>query len=575
MSKTNTKLSSKLGSLTPQLNLVSAQAIPAPDTVNLSGHAAYNIDNPFFKLLSLLNTSKLEPQYYRSETETLVYLKNLIDTCAQEDLYLTCQCIVWSRAEGEGMRTISHAASILIAPYLSGVEFAKRFYGPWNKREKKGGVVYRPDDMYEIMKGFIALNNQVKVVKVGDQVVESTILGTKLTNPMKKGFRQAIEEMDTHTLLKYKSVLIDIINLVRPSSAKSEATVRVDISDDDYQVEKTIDAIMLGLPVKADTWETNQSEAGQIVAKAVKEGKISTEDAEDILTEAKAENWAELLNNNKLGILAAIRNIRNILKNSPNSSTVDKLCALLSSGDIIKKGKIFPYQLDIANLIVQTEFSDANSRKVSQALVKGYELAIPNLAELLPGRNLIMLDLSGSMNMSINFNNKNFYSGWSGSEKAREMYSCNIKAGLIAATIAKATNADVIVFGSSAHYKQYNPDTNLFELGRQLSDENLGGTDLSTAWRVAEKSERQYDRVFILSDNECNRGNTYKNYSKYVENIGDPYVYSVDMASYGTTVIAGPKVKYYYGYGLSMFEDIASSEFNPNHHIEKVKQIII
>jgi hypothetical protein len=49
----------------------------------------------------------------------------------------------------------------------------------------------------------------------------------------------------------------------------------------------------------------------------------------------------------------------------------------------------------------------------------------------------------------------------------------------------------------------------------------------------------------------------------------------VDLASYGTNCIAGPKVRYYYGFGYSMFDDIASNEFNVNYHIEKVKKIQI
>ena len=61
----------------------------------------------------------------------------------------------------------------------------------------------------------------------------------------------------------------------------------------------------------------------------------------------------------------------------------------------------------------------------------------------------------------------------------------------------------------------------------------------------------------------------------YVKGCGSPYVYSVDLAGYGTNCIAGDKVRYYYGYGFSMFDDIASSEFNPEYHLEKVKQVII
>jgi len=92
---------------------------------------------------------------------------------------------------------------------------------------------------------------------------------------------------------------------------------------------------------------------------------------------------------------------------------------------------------------------------------------------------------------------------------------------------------------------------------------------------LAQASGRKYDRVFILSDNECNEGSTYTKYNIYVENVGNSYIYSIDLASYGTMAIAGPKVRYYYGYGFAMFEDIAKSEFNPMYHIEKIRKVEI
>ena len=61
----------------------------------------------------------------------------------------------------------------------------------------------------------------------------------------------------------------------------------------------------------------------------------------------------------------------------------------------------------------------------------------------------------------------------------------------------------------------------------------------------------------------------------YVKKVGSPYVYSVDMAAYGTTQLAGDKVRFYYGYGYAMFDDIAKSEFNPNYHLDTVRKIKI
>lgn len=563
MSKTNSKLASVIGSKQPKPNLVNASKIPTPDTTNQQGYAAYSQDK-WLTLLTMLNTLKFEPQYYRSQTQTLKELQTLIDNCAKEDLYLTCQCIVYSRCLGEGMRTISHASSVFIAPYISGQEYSKRFYGLWNKKEQKGGVIFRPDDMAEILAGYVALNGQVQqtVTTVNGVPVSNDVKtsGPKLSNAMKKGFKSALESLDTYSLLKYKSNLIDIINLVHPSPKLSKATV-------EYNGEKisTIDAIMKGYNVSANTWEVNQGEAGQIVAKAVKEGKLTEEEAKETLTQAKADNWKELLDTNKLGILAALRNLRNVLLNNPESSTITKLCELVSNPTLIREGKIMPYQLDLANEIMIAEFNSPYARQISMALAKGYELAIPNLSALIPGQNVIFLDQSGSMGYEIKLPG----------QKHSSRTSCISKAALIAATIAKATNADIIVFGFSAKYVQYNPNQDVFTLARQLATADMGGTNLATAWNLAQASGRKYTRTFILSDNECNRGNTYSSYMSYVKNVGHPYVYSVDLAGYGTNCIAGEKVRYYYGYGFAMFDDIAKSEFNAQYHLDKVRKVVI
>ena len=563
MSKTNSKLAAVIGTKQPKTNLVNANKIPKPDTTNQQELPAYSQDK-WLTLLTMLNTLKLEPQYYRSVTNTLKELQTLIDQCAKEDLYLTCQCIVYSRCIGEGMRTISHASSVFIAPYISGQEYSKRFYGLWNKKEQKGGVIFRPDDMAEILQGYIALNGQIKqtvtLVNGVPQSSETSTSGPKLSNAMKKGFKSVLESLDSYSLLKYKSKLIDIINLVHPSPKLSTAKI-------EYNGEQvsTIDAIMKGYNVSANTWEVNQGKAGQIVAKAVKEGKLDDQEAKQVLTQAKADNWKELLDTNKLGILAALRNLRNILINNPSQDTINKLCDLVSNPTLIREGKIFPYQLDVANEIMLSEFSTSYSRQISQALAKGYELAIPNLKELLPGNNVVFLDQSGSMTWEIKL---------PGSKNSSRT-SCISKAALIAATIAKATNADIICFGSTARYVQYNPNLDVFSLAKQLSSSNMGGTDLSTAWKLAQQSNRKYTRTFILSDNEVNRGSTYNSYMSYVKNVGHPYVYSVDLAGYGTNAIAGDKVRYYYGYGFAMFDDIAKSEFNAAYHLDKVKKVVI
>ena len=544
MAKRNEILKNNLNGLKPKENLVAANAIPNPDTKNLQGYEAYSLDDKL-KLLSILNTSKVEDQYYRSAGESLNYLKGIISNIAKEDPYFVAQAIVYSRCKGEGMRTINHVAAVLLAPYIKGLPWAKRFYSLWNKKEQKGGIIFRADDISEILKIFKILNPVLA------------------SNPMKKGFASAIENLDSYSLLKYKKDLIDVINIVHPSSQKSKATVKV--GDNEF---KTIDAIMQGLSVSADTWEVAQSEAGQIVAQAVKEGKISQEESKKILQEAKADNWQGLLESNKLGILAALRNLRNIVTSDVlnNTTTLDILCNLLKDPKKILEGKIMPHQLDLADTILEATFINPNTaiRKIRMSLNEGYSLAIPNLKDILSGNNLVIIDMSGSMDATI----------WDPNKSIQYKSSCLQKASLIGMTIAKATNADVIRFGGHAEYINYDPNAPIFNLSRAHLKE-MGCTNLASAWKLAKDSNRKYDRVFILSDNECNRGSNATAYKEYVEHIGNPYVYSIDLASYGTTSLAGDKVRYYYGYGYSMFDDIAKSEFNPNYHIDKVLQITI
>ena len=55
----------------------------------------------------------------------------------------------------------------------------------------------------------------------------------------------------------------------------------------------------------------------------------------------------------------------------------------------------------------------------------------------------------------------------------------------------------------------------------------------------------------------------------------NPHVYAIDLAAYGTTPLKGDRIHYYAGYGFAMFEDIATKEFNPSQHIDKIRKIVI
>lgn len=542
MKDRNAALRKSLGSMASVETAQVINNLPTEDTVNRCGAPAYSLVDEL-RLIGMLNTLKLEPQFYRSENETMIELRDLIERLALKDPYFVAQCIVYSRCKGEGMRSINHLAAALLAPFIAGQEYAKRFYGAWDKKNDRGGCIYRPDDMSEIKDVYAALNSGA------------------LSNAMKKGFASYIGKMDAYLMSKYKKTVIDIANLVHP---KSDVTVEID-----GKKVNVLNAIMNGINIVADTWETAQSEAGQEVAKAVREGKLTKEKAEQVLKEAKEQNWKSLLADGKLGILAALRNIRNILAVSEDKEVVTNLCNLLSNGELIRKGLIMPYQIDMAYEICRMLPGSTEQREVMRALQKGYIDAVPNLASLMPGKTCVLIDCSGSMSIrcAVSGHPNKYYGS-----------TCCEKAGLIAATIAKATNADVVRFGSRAEMTTYNPNEDVFTLGHEFSRMNMGGTNISSAFDVLKK---KYDRIILLSDNEANERGwggswTESGYKNYMRRTGaNPYVYAVDLQCYGTVPLKGERVNYYAGYGFAMFEDIASKEFNPSQHIDKVRKIVI
>lgn len=519
-------------------------AIPQYNAKNRQGYAAYAIEDEL-KLVSMLNTLKLENQFYRSDKTQMKEIQDLIEKIAISDPYFVAQAIVWSRCLGEGMRSVNHVAAAVLAPFISGKEWTKRFYSLFSKKTKSGGCIYRPDDMLEI------------------KAVYETLGNTVLSNGMKKGFANAIEHLDNYQLAKYKKAIIDLSNLCHPSPERSEATFK----DENGKIVKTLDAIMKGQSVIADTWEANQSEAGQIVAEAVRQGKISKEKAEEVLKEAKNDNWESMLNDGKLGILAALRNLRNMLAGG-RQEVVDKVCKLVSDEKLLKAGKIMPYQVDLAYEAIRSgdiKLDGAQSRQMMKALEDGIERSTSNLKELLTGRNLVIIDCSGSMGTPIRTNGQYSYNS----------SSCSAKASLIAAMIMKSTNADLIEFGSSAKYVNYSPNSSVFDLAKRIQNENMGGTNLASAFDLAARNNKKYDRIFILSDNECNSGYQREAYKNYVRTVANPYIYSIDLAAYGTKPIDSDRVHYFFGYGYAMFDTIAQSEFNPSKVIDEIRKIVI
>jgi len=548
MKQRNQQLKSALGAMSSKETVEEIKNIPQEDTVNKQGFKAYSLPEEL-RLLMMLNTLKLQPQYYRTDSETMQELRDLVEHL---DPYFVAQAIVYSRCMGDGMRSINHLAAALLAPLTKGLEWGKRFYGPFDAKKHKNGCIFRPDDMSEIKDVIYALG------------------GHSLPATVRKGFAAAIESFDTYRLAKYKKTIIDVANLVHPDPKKSNAEFTNELGE----VFKTIDALMKGINVTADTWEAAQSEAGQEVAKAVREGKLTQMEAEKVLSEAKADNWESLLREGKLGILAALRNIRNIMKN-PRKEIIDMWCSLISNQELIRKGLILPIHFDLAYDVIDCDFKDYDyAHQVMSALQDAYIKSIPNLSSVFTGKTCIIVDCSGSMGQGISDGKQTIgrHGYWNCNNYTD---TCEYKAGLIAATIAKACDVDVVKFGTRAEFFNFNKNKNVFALAKEIGTAEYGGTSPHTAWDLIAYNQKKYDRIIFISDNEVNSYNltstSYKNYLR----ICSPYVYAIDLAAYGTTPLAGDKIAYFYGYGPQLYEDMTKNEFDPRKILDKVLKIVI
>ena len=232
-----------------------------------------------------------------------------------------------------GMRS----ASQLIASYLNDKKFD-------NKRAYYRNFCHHPDDVAEI---FGAID----------------MIGQKRSHATVRGCGDYLAKLNEYQLGKYKMLgkeynMYDLINITHAKSS-------------------SVDNFMKGEIESPDTWEI----------------KIST-----AKTEAeRAEEWIRLVKEDKLGYLALLRNLNNIL-NAMSITGIDdllliedKIVSKLTDEASIKKSLVFPYQIYCAYKNMK-----AHPFMIDNALDKAFRIACGNM-EKFEGKSVIMLDVSGSM----------------------------------------------------------------------------------------------------------------------------------------------------------------------------------
>lgn len=454
-------------------------------TENLAGGKAY-LQSPELELISILFTSFVTDQFYRGQDQTLSTIKDLIAKC---DKRFVAQAAIYARVE-LGMRSITHVVASELGPYVGGQKWAKSFY---NK------IIYRPDDMTEILsyhKG-------------------------KIPNAMKKGFAKAFHKFNRYQLAKYRGdgkgfKLVDVANIVHPVPCENNADALADL--------------MTGKLKSFDTWEVELSQAGK----------------SDDAVLAKANVWESLLNENKLGYFALLRNLRNIIEQSPQS--IDAALEKLTNKEAISKSLVLPFRFTTAYAEIAKVGHQELARKTMQALNLAVDLAVSNVP-VFDGSTLVVLDVSGSM-----------------SGRPAEI------GALFASVLIKSNNADFMVFSDGAEYRNVNPNDSTITIANSIRFAS-GGTNFPA---IFQKANRKYDRVIILSDMQGWIGHhtPARDFASWKQRTGaDPFVYSFDLAGYGSMQFPERNVFAVAGFSEKIFDVMKLMEQDKNALIENIKQV--
>ena len=271
------------------------------------------------------------------------------------------------------------------------------------------------------------------------------------------------------------------------------------------------------------------------------------------------ETWEALIESGKVGYMAMLRNLRNIL--AANPSNVNKVLALIENPEAVKKSRQLPFRY----LSAYKELENIGGSRVFDALENAVEASVENMPKL-EGTTVIAVDVSGSMDNTI-----------SAKSKVR-CYEMAMLLGLMANKICD--NSYFYIFNNSIEKYAVSHRSGILTTAIRWSCG--GGTNMYLPFQKMLDDHIHADRVIILSDNECNSGGGY--YSrKPVQAIADEFrkvsgkdiwVHAIDLQGYGTQQFHGAKTNIIAGWSEKVFEFIKLAEQGEGNLEKAIEQYI-
>ena len=329
--------------------------------VNHAGAKAYTL-TPEMELYAAIATTLLNDTFYEKADDRLARIKNLM---TQVNAPFIAKLAVYARQE-MNLRT---------APVVLATELAKIHKGNDLVGKTVEKVVKRPDEITEMLAYYQIANERTGTKKLN-----------KISKQLQKGLAASFNNFDEYQFAKYNRntevKLRDALFLVHPK-ARDEAQ---------QSLFNKIVNNELAVPY---TWETELSALGQ--------QQFETDNAKKNAVKAK---WEELISSKKLGYMALLRNLRNILECEVSKDHIQAVCDYLTNKTAVRHSKQLPFRF----LAAYRELKAVNSGYTSyimNALDNALTLSVQNMRGFdLDTKVVIACDVSGSMQQPVSAKSK-------------------------------------------------------------------------------------------------------------------------------------------------------------------------
>ena len=471
-----------------------ASSIGTNTTVNKSGAMAYKMPEKTELVNAVLTSFFGENKFYGSTNNRIV---NLATKLVDESPEFVANLTLFARKEFN-LRSVSHVLTAIMAHSIPGKRLT---------RDLVNRVVVRADDITEILSAYISLYSK------------------PIPNSLKKGLNDALLRQNEYSLAKYKGStktlkMRDVPRITHPLPKTPEQS----------ELLRKLIADELETPY---TWETELSAKGNT-----------------------KEIWEELIDSGKVGYMAILRNLRNIIKAGVSKNHLDKVLTKIANPEEVKKSKQLPFRFFAA--YKELKGMPGTTSKITNSLESAISSAIVNMPAL-SGTTAICIDVSGSMT-------------------SRCLNKSDITCGEIAALLGimlSQTCEDSITLAFDTSAKKITL-SNTGGILSQMSKISMlgGGTDITASIRYLTDNNIKVDRIVMLSDNEMNHWGYRSAQSyldKYRKNVNNNcYVHAVDMQGYGTQQFIGKDVNLVAGWSEKIIEFVSLVEAGTAGLVSKI-----